>query len=101
MVVSDIDMQTVEKRGQVNAVATVTLLDADNKPVKGAVLEGTWSGAVSGSARGTTNKSGQVKLASARVAGGGTFTFSVTGASLANHVYAAERSQEKDASITR
>jgi len=63
-----------------NALATVTILDASNKPVQGATVYASWSGATSDSDSGLTDTQGKVTLESDAVknaSSGTTFTFTV------------------------
>lgn len=63
----------------IKAVATVTILDADNKPVEGATVYGSFleSGDTSGTDSGLTDGDGIVKLESDQVKNGIDFTFTV------------------------
>jgi hypothetical protein len=65
----------------VNAIATVTIVDAEGKPVSGALVYGQWSGATSDTDSGATDSSGQMTFKSDRLRdppSGITFTFTVT-----------------------
>jgi subtilisin len=61
-----------------NAIATVTVVDADGDQVEGATVLGNWSGLTGDSDAGTTDANGNVALVSDRVKrASGTFTFTV------------------------
>jgi len=80
MHVSDIDMSFKTAGPNVNAIATVTIVDSSNKSVEGATVSGTWSGATTDTDSGITDGMGQVSLKSDKVrnpAVGITFTFTV------------------------
>jgi PKD repeat protein len=84
-------------RGQ----AVVTVVDAAGKPVSGVVVNGTWSGLVTGTARGTTDSKGARTFQSAYSASPGTFTFTVTGLARSGYTYDAAANVETSDSITR
>ena len=78
--VSATDMSLKKTGANVNAFATVTIVDANGAPVSGATVSGKWSGATPDTDTGVTDSSGQVKLKSNRVRkppSGTTFTFTV------------------------
>jgi len=80
MHVFDIDMSLKEAGPNVNAVATVTIVDASDALVSGATVYGYWSDATTDTDSGTTDASGQVSLDSDKLrnpAPGTTFTFTV------------------------
>ena len=81
MHISAIDMSLKEAGPNVNAIATVTIVDALGNPVSGATVSGHWSGATTDTDSGVTDSSGQVKLKSNRLrnptSGETTFTFTV------------------------
>ena len=82
MHVHSIEMSTGSKSAGRNtfvwAVATVTIVDANNDPVEGATVSGYWSDATTDSDSGITDASGQVSLKSDSVKNaGGTFIFCV------------------------
>jgi subtilisin family serine protease len=71
-----------------NAIMTVTVKDASNALVSGAVVVGTWSGGVSGTGTCTTDVSGQCTLTSAKIRKNKlTETFTVTGVTHADYVF--------------
>jgi len=79
MHVSAIDMSLKTAGVNVNAIATVTIVDGGN-PVSGATVSGQWSGATTDSDSGVTDSSGKVALQSNVVKkppSGTTFTFTV------------------------
>ncbi|MBU2598089.1 MAG: S8 family serine peptidase [Actinobacteria bacterium] len=64
----------------IRALATVTIVDANNDPVEGATVYGSWSGATSDTDSGITDTTGKVVLESDQVKNphsGITFTFTV------------------------
>lgn len=99
--VANIAMATRTGRKGVRATATVSVKDANGKPIGGARVQGTWSGVVSGYVSGTTTSKGTVKLPSAFSKSGGTFTFTVTDVGLSGYVYESTRNTETSDSITR
>ena len=79
MHVSAIDMSLKTKGVNVNAVATVTIVDTGGNPVSGATVSGHWDGATSDTDSGATDSSGKVALQSNVVKNppDTTFTFTV------------------------
>lgn len=80
MHVNNINMSLKTAGPNVNAIATVTIYDANNSPVEGANVSGSWSGLTNDSDSGITNTSGTVSLKSDKVknpTSGTTFTFTV------------------------
>jgi uncharacterized caspase-like protein len=80
MHVDSIKMSLKARGINVNAIATVTIVDSSNKPVEGATVSGTWSGVTTDTDSGITDGMGQVSLKSDKVrnpAVGITFTFTV------------------------
>ena len=77
MHVADIAI-SIKKAGiNVNAIATVTVVDADG-PVAGATVSGSWSGLTGDVDSGITDENGNVSLSSNKVKNAnGTFTFTV------------------------
>ncbi|VVB87750.1 Uncharacterised protein [uncultured archaeon] len=62
------------------ATATVTVVDASNKPISGAVVSGQWSGLTNEAKSGTTDTYGRARIRSSSVKNAaGTFTFTVNG----------------------
>jgi PKD repeat protein len=88
--------------GRTEATASVAVRDNSGNPVSGATVNGTWSGAASGSASVVTDASGQAAFRSGRLrAGDGSvFAFTVTGITLAGYNYDASRNVETSDSIT-
>ena len=102
MGVSDIAMSlTVAKNGQARARAVVTVRDNQGRPVAGATVSGRWSGLVSANVSGVTASNGTVSFTSGQSRNRGTFTFTVTGVTLAGHQYDAALNVETADSITR
>lgn len=72
------------------ATATVKIVDAGNNPLSGATVTGKWSSATTDSDTAKTNTAGNVVLQSNNVrnaAKGTTFTFKVTGVTLAGYTF--------------
>ncbi len=97
--VERIDLALAGNRNNTRAVATVTMTDTAGQAVAGATVTGSWSGLVSGSASGTTATNGTVKFNSPSTRSRGTFTFTVTGVSLAGAVYDSAQNKETSDSI--
>jgi hypothetical protein len=74
-------------RGARSATATVTVKNSRGALVSGAVVAGTWSGAVSRSVTAKTNSKGLVVFTSPTSTVAGTFTFAVTGITLSGWTY--------------
>jgi len=104
MHVADIAMSLrTFSKSRADALATVTVRDGSGNVVPGATVSGSWSGVVSGTVSASTNASGQASFRSARVKAstGSTFTFTVTGVTLAGYTYDASQNTETSDSITR
>ncbi len=71
-------LSTTKKGTKYTAVATVTIKDANNQPVSGATVTGTFSGYWTGTYSAVTNTSGVATVKSAAKSGTGTFNFTVT-----------------------
>lgn len=103
MHIYDITM-TLKKTGiSYYALATITIVDAADSPVAGAIVSGKWSGATSDSDTGTTNSNGQVTVRSnsvRRPRSGTTFTFTVNNVVLTGWVYDSASNVETSDSIT-
>lgn len=79
MHVSSISMSKTGVR-VIYATATVTVVDASNKPISGAVVSGQWSGLANAAKSGTTDTYGRARIRSSSVKNAvGTFTFTVNG----------------------
>lgn len=94
MHVDDITMalstRTAGKNKFMQALATVTVVDADNSPVEGATVYGSWSNATSDSDIGVTDSAGEVTLLSDQIKNpktGTTFTFRVVDVAKTGCVY--------------
>jgi exosome complex RNA-binding protein Csl4 len=90
MHVSDIKMSLKKAGTNVNAIATVTIIDASGNPVRGATVLGTWSDATSDTDSGITKTSGQVSFKSDRIKNppsGTTFIFTVDDVVKAGWIY--------------
>jgi len=83
------------------AIATVTIVDANNNPIEGAMVSGHWSGLASDSDSGVTDDNGKVLLQSDKVKNAqGTFTFRVDDVILSGWVYDPTANIETSDSIT-
>jgi len=79
MHVADIAMTTKTAGINVNAIATVTVVDVGGGPVAGAVVSGSWSGLTDDVDSGITGENGIVAFNSDKLKNAnGTFTFTVT-----------------------
>jgi PKD repeat protein len=99
--VGNIVMAASTNKTGTKATATVTVTDSTGKIIPGAAVTGAWSGAVSGSATGSTGTKGTVKFTSASTKSGGTFTFTVSGISAPGYSYDPSKNLETSDSITR
>jgi hypothetical protein len=99
--VDNISMTTSTAGGsRTEARATVRILDDAGSVVSGASVSGQWSGLTSDSDTGTTDGSGNVTLASNKVRNAnGTYTFTVTGVTIAGKTYNAALNQETSDSV--
>ncbi len=103
MHIASINMSLKTAGPNTNAIALVTIVDANNNPVGSATVEGRWSNATSDTDSGTTDASGHVSLDSDKVKNplsGTTFTFTVDGVSLTGWTYASASNVETSDSIT-
>jgi hypothetical protein len=90
--VGDLDGSSVilDARDNWEATVTVTMLDADNGPVEGATVSGTWGSC-------TTDGAGQCSLSSGTLRKNvSTATFSVDGVSHTDYVYDAAGNADPD-----
>lgn len=103
MRVADIAMsRAVARNGTARATAAVKVVDGNGLGVSGVTVAGTWSGLVSGSASLVTDSTGVARFASkATRATSGTFTFTVTGATLSGYNYVPANNTETSDSIAR
>lgn len=98
-----IDMSLKAAGPNLNAMATVTIVDADGVPVSGAMVYGQWSGATSGTDSGVTDSSGQVTFKSdslRKPPSGITFAFTVTNVVKDGWTYDSSANVETSDSIT-
>ncbi len=83
-----------------NAIATVTIVDADNNPVEGAKVYGHWGGLRSGDVSGVTDVNGRVTFETKYVKNAsGEFTFTVDNVVLEGWIYDLEANEETSDSI--
>jgi len=102
MHVHNINMSLKTAGPNVNAIATVTIYDANNSPVEGANVSGPWSGLTNDSDSGITNTSGTVSLKSDKIknpTSGKTFTFTVDNVEKAEWTYVPSANKETSDSI--
>jgi len=101
MRVADIAMSIKTAGINVNAIAKVTILDANDAPVAGATVSGNWSGLTGDTDSNITDSDGIVSLSSDKVKNAaGTFTFTVTDVSLTGWEYDSDANAETSDSIT-
>ena len=81
--------------------AKLTIKDQDGIVVPNATVNGAWSGLVSGTFSGTTNKSGVVWFFSPKSHLRGTYTITVTSVSHPGHGYDASKNKKTSASLSR
>jgi hypothetical protein len=101
MHVGDIAMTAQSKGPNVEAFARVLIVDEAGLPVAGALVTGVWSGPATGQQTVQTNGEGVALFRSAKVRGGGTFTFTVSRVEHASYSYDASANVETSDSITR
>jgi serine protease len=100
MHVVSIEMSTKKAGPNVNAIAIVTVVDADGFSVAGATVSGHWSGLTDDIASGLTDETGSVSLKSNKVRNtGGTFTFTVDDITKDGWSYDSEANDETSDSI--
>ena len=101
MHVSAIDMSLKVAGPNVNAIATVTIVDAEGTPVSGATVYGTWSGATSDTDSGVTDSNGQVTINSNKLRNPSKiiFTFTVDDVVKAGWTYDSSANVETSDSI--
>jgi len=101
MHVASIAMSTKKAGPNVNAIATVTVVDADGAPVEGATVSGHWSELTSDSDSRVTDNNGTVSLNSNKVKNAsGTFTFTVDDITKDGWTYDSAANVETSNSIT-
>ncbi|WP_286817413.1 PKD domain-containing protein [Desulfobacter sp. UBA2225] len=97
--VSDIQaILVVEETGQ-QARVSVKILDNNLNPMPGALVEGHWSGLVSGNVSGTTSENGMIEWVSAATIQSGTITFTVDTISASGYDYDASLNTVSSISI--
>ena len=88
MHVSNISMSMKNAGKNKNAIATVTIVDAKNSPVEGAIVSGQWSNLTIDHDFGITDANGMVSMKSDKVkVSSGIFTFTVDDVSLSGWSY--------------
>lgn len=101
MHVANIDMSLKKAGPNVEAIATVTVVDGDGAPVGGATVSGRWSGLTNDSDSGITGDNGTVSLHSNKVKNAsGTFTFTVDNITKDGWTYDPDANEETSGSIT-
>lgn len=101
--VGSLNLVWSSSRKGVKGVATVRVTDAAGKILPNVAVEGTFSGIVSSTVRGTSNRKGQVSFSSPSFGSNtrGTLTFSVTKLTLSGYVYDASVNIATTRSISR
>jgi len=100
MHIHNIAMSTETKGPFTNAIAEVTIVDANNVAVQGATVSGHWSGLTDDTDEGVTDASGKVSLKSDKLKNPiGTFTFTVDNVEKTNWTYDFESNVETTDSI--
>ena len=87
MYVNDIAMSWRKQGNSYYGQATVWIKDDGGANVPGALVSGTWSGVVSGTAAGSTDAGGKIMLESPGKKNGGTYTFTVTNVTKSGCIY--------------
>ncbi len=100
MHVADLAMSLVRRGPNYAGRVTVRIVDEFNAPVVGAAVNGTWSGAVSGTVGGNTDGAGEITFTSPQNKTGGTFTFTVNNVEGAGYLYVPGDNVEVQDSIT-
>lgn len=101
MHVAGIAMSTKEAGINLNATATVTVVDAGGLPVGGATVSGHWEGVTNDSDSGPTDEDGTVSFQSDKVKNTGeTFTFTVEGITKDGWTYDSGANTVTSSSIT-
>ena len=99
--VADIVMKgSTSRKGNRNATAEVLIRDTAGRTISGAVVAGSWSGAVSGTSTTTTNRRGVATFRSPTGKAAGTFFFSVNGVTATGYVYDPSLNVKSSGSIT-
>ncbi len=98
--VANIAMSTSTSRQGTQATATVTVRNQSGAVVSGATVTGQWSGLTSGTVSKSTSRQGTAALTSSRTRNSGTFTFTVTGISIAGSPYSPAKNVETSDSIS-
>lgn len=76
--VASVNVTTSTKGPWKHYTATVVIQDQNGNPIGSATVSGNWTGAVSGSASGSTDSSGTASIGGGRARNGGSATFCVT-----------------------
>ena len=98
--VQSIVMTVVHQPSGDIARATVTITDVAGNPISGATVNGNFTGAVSGSASGTTDINGNALISSRRSKNNGAVTFTVMGVTKTGAVYDAAQNLQTSATTT-
>jgi PKD repeat protein len=83
------------------ATAEVAVRDGNGNAVPGATVSGAWSGVVPGPDSGLTGSDGVASIKSPRTKSTGTFTFTVSGITLAGYQYTPSSNKDTSDSATR
>ncbi|MBM4040618.1 MAG: PKD domain-containing protein [Planctomycetes bacterium] len=99
--VESISLRLVRSGSGAFVEARVRIVDGLGRPAARAIVNGAWSGIVSGSAFARTDSSGTALLVSRKTASRGTATFTVTSVSLGGRLYDPNMNVETSDSIVR
>lgn len=97
--VANIAMSLNSSRQGYQATATVTVRNQNGAVVPNATVIGAWSGLTSGTVSKTTGRQGTAALSSTRTRNRGTFTFTVTGITIAGSNYSPANNVETSDSV--
>lgn len=90
-----------QRNGNARATAVVTVRDGSGNLVPGASVSGRWSGVVSGNVSAVSASNGNASFTSQNTRAAGTFSFTVTGITLAGYQYQPSLNTETSDSISR
>lgn len=97
--VQGISLALVNKNTQ--STAKVLVLDGLGRPVQSARINGTWTGAITGTSSGLTDATGNVTVTSAKSTATGTATFCITGVTASGLGYVSSANAATCVSITK
>lgn len=85
--ISDMQATVLTRLSSKYAKVTVTIVDINSNPIPGAIVQGAWSGLVSGSASGVTGADGTITFTSKQTKKKGTITFTANDVSISGYTY--------------